>query len=86
MGLKVPVELLTDRIKKLIIQARNNYSEIEVASTTSITPGYRFWKKIEHFDIIMETIERCLTVSKVLLTIGLIVPALITAVIMFFYF
>ena len=29
---------------------------------------------MEHFDIIMETIERCLTVSKVLLTIGLIVP------------
>ena len=86
LGTRISSNNLVDRVKKLIKTARADLTEVEVAQHTSTTPGYRFWKDIAHFDVIIETIERSLSVSKYLLTIGLVFPALFTLIIMLFYY
>lgn len=86
LGTKIPEIFLVEKIRNLILKARTNYSCVDVAIHQSITPGFRFWKDISYFDIIMETIERCLVVSKLLLTVGLLLPILITLIITLFYF
>jgi predicted neutral ceramidase superfamily lipid hydrolase len=86
LGTKISADFLTEKIRTLITKARSSFSQIEIATYTSISPGYRFWKDLSYFDIIIETIERCLIVSKVLLTIGLLLPTLISLVIMLFYY
>jgi predicted neutral ceramidase superfamily lipid hydrolase len=86
LGTKVSAEFIVEKVKELIIKARKSFTPVEIANKISITPGFRFWGNISFFELILETIERCLTVSKVLLTIGLFIPTLITLVLTLFFY
>jgi predicted neutral ceramidase superfamily lipid hydrolase len=74
LGEKVKLNYLIPEIDKLIDEAERNAEPVEIAEFESETPNYYFWPNIEYFDLIILTIQRCLTVSKFLLTIGLAFP------------
>lgn len=86
LGTKIHAEVLVEKVRQLITKARQNYTKIEIATFLSSNPNYRFWKDISYFEVIMGTIERCLVVSKILLTIGLIIPTFITVILSLFLF
>ncbi len=85
LGTKVSEKDLVKRITPLIKKAKKNLSQVKVATFHSKTPGYRFWKDLSYFELIIETIERAVSVSKFLLTIGLIFPGIITLLLTLFW-
>jgi predicted neutral ceramidase superfamily lipid hydrolase len=85
LGTKLGVGFLVERVGKLLDQALSDLTEVDIGTHTSIKPGYQFWKDISSFEVIVETIERCLTMSKILLTVGLVVPMMATLLFMLFY-
>jgi predicted neutral ceramidase superfamily lipid hydrolase len=86
IGSKIGIGFLENKIRLLIEQARKNALKVDAAIFRTETPGYRFWKNISFFDIIVETIERSVTVSKILLTVGLVIPALMSLIMMLFFY
>ncbi len=86
LGDKVDLNYLIPTIDKLIDEAEQNAEPVEIAEYESETPNFPFWPNVEYFDLIIETIQKCLVVSKILLTIGLVVPALFSLLSIVFLF
>jgi predicted neutral ceramidase superfamily lipid hydrolase len=86
MGVKIPAAYIVAKARQLIGEAMADAGPVEVAHHESVTPGYSFWGHIEHFDVVISTIERCLRVSKLLFTVGLLIPALLSLLLMVFYY
>jgi predicted neutral ceramidase superfamily lipid hydrolase len=85
LGSKVSASVIVNKVKTLIEQAREDMVEVDIATAKTTAPGYQFWKDLSYFDLIIETLARSMTVSKVLLTIGLVIPSLLTLMISLFY-
>ena len=86
LGDRIKLNYLIPAIDKLIEEAEKNAEPVEIAEYESETSNYPFWPNVEYFDLILETIQRCLVVSKILLTIGLVVPALFSLLSIVFLF
>ncbi|HMF33078.1 MAG TPA: DUF2070 family protein [Candidatus Lokiarchaeia archaeon] len=75
IGTKIPINVILAKIDHMVEAAVENLEPVEWASFTSTIPQLKIWGSQEYFDnIIIPTIQRCLTVSKFMLTVGLILP------------
>jgi predicted neutral ceramidase superfamily lipid hydrolase len=86
LGDKVKLDYLIPTIDKLIDEAEKNAEPVDIAEYESETPNFPFWPNVEYFNLITETIQKCLVVSKFLLTIGLVIPALFSLLSIVFLF
>ncbi len=85
LGSRVVEKEIIKRLKPLIKEARKNASAVQIGTMDSKAEGYRFWKNLGYFSLIIETIQRALSVSKFLLTVGLIFPGFITLILSLFW-
>jgi predicted neutral ceramidase superfamily lipid hydrolase len=86
VGQKISINTLLVKINSLIDAAIEDLEPVEVAIKESITSGFRKWGDLGYFDAVIETIEKCLSKSKSLLTAGLIIPTFFSILIALFYF
>ncbi|MHA1106653.1 MAG: DUF2070 family protein [Promethearchaeota archaeon] len=86
IGEKIKLEIILEKLDKLIIEAENNIEEIEFYYDDSIEENVKIWGDPKYFDVIMRTLEECIHISQRLLTLSLIAPTLISLILLVFFF
>jgi len=75
IGVKISINSILGKIDRLVDEAVKNLEPVEYASLTTTVPQLRLWGNQEYFDnIIIPTIQKCLSVSARMLTVGIMVP------------
>ncbi|MHA1733158.1 MAG: DUF2070 family protein [Promethearchaeota archaeon] len=81
LGRKIPIDDLLRKAGALLDRAREDLEEVEVAHHSSVIRGVKVWGDPRYFDaVVMPTVDKCVRVSKTLLTLGLVIPFLLSAV------
>ncbi|MHA1820216.1 MAG: DUF2070 family protein [Promethearchaeota archaeon] len=86
LGGKVPIDVILNRLNSLIDSALKNLEPVQVGVYKSINGGFRKWGDLDYFNVILETIEKCVSKSKQLLTFGLFLPMFLSILLATFYF
>ncbi len=86
IGEKIKLDKILDKLDKLIIEAENNLEEVEFYYYDSIEENVKIWGDPKYFDVIMKTLQECIRISQRLLTLSLIAPALISLILLIFFF
>lgn len=80
VGRKIPIEDLLVRVDRLTDVAMRDLEPVEVATHRACIPGLRVWGDLKYFEeAVIPTLDRCVQVSKLLLTVGLVLPFFLSA-------
>ncbi|GAB4330917.1 MAG: hypothetical protein Kow0069_38530 [Promethearchaeota archaeon] len=80
LGRRIPVGALLEKVDALADEALSNLEPVDVAWRESVVPRLRIWGDPSYFDnVVMPTLNRCVSTSKLLLTIGLVPPLFLSA-------
>ncbi|MFX0076629.1 MAG: DUF2070 family protein, partial [Candidatus Hermodarchaeota archaeon] len=74
IGDKIKLETILEKIDKLILEAENNLENVEFTYYDSIVKNVKIWGDPKYFDVIMNTLFKCIKVSQGLFTYSLIIP------------
>ena len=86
LGDKITLEIILEKIDNLIIKAENNIEEVEFYYHDSIVENVKIWNDPRYFEVIMNTIFKCIKVSQGLFTYSLIIPALFSIILLLFFY
>ena len=86
IGDKIKLETILDRIDKLILEAENDLEAVEFAYYDSTVENVKIWGDPKYFDVIMNTLFKCIKVSQGLFTYSLIIPALFSMLLLIFFY
>ncbi len=75
IGVKISINSLLGKIDHLVDEAMKNLEPVEFATLTTTVPQLRVWGNQEYFeDIVIPTIQKCVSVSTLMLSAGIIIP------------
>ncbi|NHJ21075.1 MAG: DUF2070 family protein [Candidatus Lokiarchaeota archaeon] len=86
LGDKITLETILDKIDKLILEAENDLEAVEFAYYDSIVENIKIWGDPKYFNVIMNTLFKCIKVSQGLFTYSLIIPALFSMILLIFFY
>ncbi|NVM16872.1 MAG: DUF2070 family protein [Candidatus Lokiarchaeota archaeon] len=86
IGDKITLESILEKIDTLIIEAENNLEEVEFYYHDSIVEKVKIWGDPKYFEVIMNTLFKCIKVSQGLFTYSLIIPTLFSIILLFFFY
>ena len=86
LGDKIKLEKILDKIDNLIIKAENNLEDVEFYYHDSIVENVKIWNNPRYFEVIMNTLFKCIKVSRGLFTYSLIIPALFSIILLLFFY
>ncbi len=79
IGVKISINTLLAKIDHLVDEAMKNLEPVEFATLTTTVPQLRLWGNQQYFDdIVIPTIQKCLSVSTLMLTAGIFIPMLLS--------
>ncbi len=86
LGDKITLEKILEKIDNLIIKAESNLEEVEFYYHDSIVENVKIWNDPRYFEVIMNTLFKCIKVSHGLFTYSLIIPALFSVILLLFFY
>jgi len=86
IGDKITLEIILEKLDTLIVEAENNLEEVEFYYYDSIVEKVKIWGDPKYFEVIMNTLFKCIKVSQGLFTYSLIVPALFSIILLIFFY
>ena len=86
IGDKITLEKILQKVDALIIEAENNSEEVEFCYYDSIIENVKIWGDRKYFEVIMNTLFKCIKVSQGLFTYSLIIPALFSIILLIFFY
>lgn len=86
LGDKITLEKILEKIDDLIIKAESNLEDVEFYYHDSIVKNVKIWNDPRYFDVIMNTLFKCIKVSHGLFTYSLIIPALFSTILLLFFY
>jgi predicted neutral ceramidase superfamily lipid hydrolase len=86
LGDKITLEKILEKIDNLIIKAERNLEEVEFYYHDSIVDNVKIWNEPRYFEVIMNTLFKCIKVSQGLFTYSLIIPALFSVILLLFFY
>jgi predicted neutral ceramidase superfamily lipid hydrolase len=86
LGDKITLEKILEKIDNLIIKAERNLEEVEFYYHDSTVDNVKIWNEPRYFEVIMNTLFKCIKVSQGLFTYSLIIPALFSVILLLFFY
>jgi len=86
IGDKITLEMILEKLDTLIVEAENNLEEVEFYYYDSIVEKVKIWGDPKYFEVIMDTLFKCLKVSQGLFTYSLIIPTLFSIILLLFFY
>ena len=86
IGDKITLESILEKIDTLIIEAENNLEDVSFYYHDSIVERVKIWGDPKYFEVIMNTLFKCIKVSQGLFTYSLIIPALFSIILLLFFY
>jgi len=86
IGDKITLEMILEKLDTLIVEAENNLEEVEFYYYDSIVEKVKIWGDPKYFEVVMNTLFKCIKVSQGLFTYSLIIPALFSIILLFFFY
>jgi len=86
IGDKITLEKILEKLDTLLVEAENDLEEVEFYYHDSIVERVKIWGDPKYFEVIMNTLFKCIKVSQGLFTYGLIVPALFSVILLIFFY
>ena len=86
MGDRITLEKILDKIDNLIIKAESNLEDVEFYYHDSTVENVKIWNNPRYFEVIMNTLFKCIKVSRGLFTYSLIIPALFSIILLLFFY
>ncbi len=75
IGVKISINVLLAKIDHLVDEAMKNVEPVEFATLTTTVPQLRVWGNQRYFEeIVIPTIQKCVSVSTIMLSAGVIIP------------
>jgi len=86
LGDRITLEVILEKIDNLLIKAENNLEDVEFCYHDSIVENVKIWNDPRYFEVIMNTLFKCIKVSHGLFTYSLIIPALFSIILLLFFY
>ena len=86
LGDKITLEKILEKIDNLLIKAERNLEDVEFYYHDSIVENVKIWNNPRYFEVIMNTLFKCIKVSRGLFTYSLIIPALFSIILLLFFY
>lgn len=86
IGEKIKIDYILQKLDKLIDEADKDLEPVEFHFNSTVVKDIKIWGDQSYFEVIMDTLQQCISVSKVLLTLGLMVPAFFSLLLLLFYY
>ncbi|NVM45696.1 MAG: DUF2070 family protein [Candidatus Lokiarchaeota archaeon] len=86
IGDKITLEKILEKIDTLLVEAENNLEEVEFYYHDSVVEKVKIWGDPKYFEVIMNTLFKCIKVSQGLFTYSLIIPALFSIILLIFFY
>jgi putative membrane protein len=86
IGDKITLERILEKIDTLLDEAESNLEEVEFTYFDSILEKVKIWGDPKYFEVIMNTLFKCIKVSQGLFTYSLIIPALFSIILLLFFY
>ena len=86
IGDKITLEKILEKIDTLLIEAENNLEEVEFYYHDSVVERVKIWGDPKYFEVVMNTLFKCIKVSQGLFTYSLIIPALFSIILLIFFY
>jgi putative membrane protein len=86
IGDKITLEKILEKIDTLLIEAENNLEEVEFHYHDSVVERVKIWGDPKYFEVVMNTLFKCIKVSQGLFTYSLIIPALFSIILLIFFY
>jgi len=86
IGDKITLEKILEKLDTLLVEAENDLEEVEFYYHDSIVEKVKIWGDPKYFEVIMNTLFKCIKVSQGLFTYSLIVPALFSVILLIFFY
>jgi len=86
IGDKIKLEKILKKIDALLIEAESNLEDIEFSYYDSIVEKVKIWGDPKYFEVIMNTLFKCIKVSQGLFTYSLIIPTLFSIILLIFFY
>ncbi len=86
IGDKITLAKILEKIDTLLVEAENNLEEVEFCYHDSVVERVKIWGDPKYFEVIMNTLFKCIKVSQGLFTYSLIIPALFSIILLIFFY
>jgi len=86
IGDKITLEKILKKIETLLVKAENNLEDVEFSYFDSSVEKVKIWGDPKYFDVIMDTLFKCIKVSQGLFTYSLIIPAVFSIILLLFFY
>ena len=86
LGDKITLEKILEKIDNLITKAESNLEDVEFYYHDSVVENVKIWNDTRYFEVIMNTLFKCIKVSQGLFTYSLIIPALFSIILLLFFY
>ena len=86
LGDRITLEVILEKIDNLLVKAENNLEDVEFYYHDSIVENVKIWNDPRYFEVIMNTLFKCIKVSHGLFTYSLIIPALFSIILLLFFY
>ncbi len=86
IGDKITLEKILEKINTLLAKAENNLEDVEFSYYDSIVENVKIWGDPKYFEVVMNTLFKCIKVSQGLFTYSLIIPALFSIILLIFFY
>ncbi|MFX0046640.1 MAG: DUF2070 family protein [Candidatus Hermodarchaeota archaeon] len=86
IGDKITLEKILKKIEILLAEAENNLEDVEFSYYDSNVEKVKIWGDPKYFDVIMDTLFKCIKVSQGLFTYSLIIPAVFSIILLLFFY
>ncbi len=86
IGERIKVNYILQKLNALINEAEKDLEPVQFKFKSSTVEAVKIWGDMSYFSVVMETLQRCINVSKLLVTIGLLVPTFFSLLLLFFYY
>ncbi|MHA1461002.1 MAG: DUF2070 family protein [Promethearchaeota archaeon] len=86
IGDKITLEKILEKLDTLLVEAENNLEDVEFHYSDSIVERVKIWGDPKYFEVILNTLFKCIKVSQGLFTYSLIVPALFSVILLIFFY
>jgi putative membrane protein len=86
IGEKITLELILEKIDTLLGEAESNLEDVEFSYYDSTVEKVKIWGDPKYFEVIMNTLFKCIKVSQGLFTYSLIIPAVFSIILLLFFY
>jgi len=86
IGDKITLEKILEKIDVLLVEAEKNLEDVEFSYYDSNVEKVKIWGDPKYFEVIMNTLFKCIKVSQGLFTYSLIIPTLFSIILLIFFY